>query len=402
MPQFAYKAKDELGKTVKGILASENEGTLEVTLNNEGLYLISLAEFQEKKVSVKRKLNRRDLIAFTIHLATVLSAGASLAQGLQDLAMQAEDPSFRRLIEDIHKSIEGGSSLSSALERHPTIFSEIYIRIVKAGEVTGNLDAVLFDLVKFLEWQEELASNVKQASYYPAILVTAITILIFVLFTFVFPKFKGILLSMNVPLPLPTRIVMSISNFLVSTWYFIIFGLAGGIIGQRFYIKTPKGRYFFDKMKLKLPIFGGLIRKTCLSRFAHYFAMLFRSGVEISQSLEVVERLVGNAVFAEVIKECTKNVRSGKSISTALRESGEFPSMVIRMIAIGESTGELEVTLDKICNFYNQEISATIKKIFAIMEPLIIMFIALVVLTVAVAIYLPMYKAMGSIGVTPR
>ena len=300
------------------------------------------------------------------------------------------------------KNIEAGNSLSKALTRHPKIFTEIYVRIVEAGEASGNVDKVLFDLVGFLEWQEEITGSITQATYYPALIFTAIIGLIFVLFTFVFPRFKGILLQFNVPLPLPTRIVMTLSNLMVQYWVPILVIIAGLIIFQRLWGKTPQGRLFFDGLKLKIPVIGPLLRKISLSRFAHYFGMLFRSGVELSQALEVVQNLVGNAVLSRALNNATKQVKAGKFISDALRETEEFPPMVIRMIGIGESTGELEGTLKKVCDFYNREIPATIKKLFAVIEPMAIIFLALVVLGVATAIYLPMYQVMGQIGTTPR
>lgn len=403
MPQFAYKAKDDNGRTVKGVVAADNEDALELALRKEGQYLLSYRESKAKQVQIrKKKLKRKELITFTTHLATILSTGASLTQGLQDLAIQTDDPGFRVVIEDLLKNIEAGHSLSKALARYPRLFSEIYVRIVEAGEASGNVDQVLFDLVGFLEWQEEMSGNITQATYYPGLIFTAIIGLIFVLFTFVFPKFKGILLQFNVPLPLPTRVVMTLSNFMVKYWLLIIAIIAGVIIFQRVWSKTPQGRLFFDRLKLRIPVIGPLLRKISLSRFAHYFGMLFRSGVELSQALETVENLVGNAVLSQALNNATKQVKAGKFISDALRETEEFPPMVIRMIGIGESTGELEGTLKKVCDFYNREIPATIKKLFAVIEPLAIIFLALVVLGVATAIYLPMYQVMSAVGGTPR
>jgi len=399
MPNFTYKARDEAGKTIKGTLIAENEEELAQALDRMKLYLVSAFPIKADKLQISRvKVKRKELISFTVHLAITVSAGISLLQGLQDLMEETEQSGFKKVVEDIRGNIIAGSSLSESLERHPRVFSELYVSIVRAGEVTGNMEVVLSDLVKFLEWQEELASSVKQATIYPAFILGAVSLLIVLLMAFVFPRFAVIFENTNVPLPTPTRIVMSISHIFTRYWWCLILGIAGTIGGYRVLANIPAGRLIFDRFKLNFPVFGELLRKIAISRFAYYLGTLYKAGIGISQSLLVVERVVGNAAIAKAISVARDQVVSGESMSKALGNSNEFPSLVIRMIKVGESTGNMDGTLAKVSQYYDREIPATIKKVFAIFEPMIVAFLAFVVLGMALSMFLPLYQIMGLVG----
>jgi len=402
MPQFTYKARDISGKPVKGVMAAADEGDLADALKEKELYLVHSKEKKENKTFISSisfgKVTRKDLIEFTTHLGTVLSAGVPILQGLQDLEGQTKKAKFREIIRRIREDIDGGSSLSSALFRYPKVFPQTYVNMVKAGEATGNVDMILKELTGFLEWQEELASNVKKASTYPLMVLAAVCILITIIFAFAFPRISGILLGMKVPLPLITRVMLGTSMFFKHYWWLIFSSLGMVAVSLRLIAKTPRGRLWIDKLKLRLPVVGELIRKIALSRFAHHLRLLWRAGIDIHQALTLVEGVVGNQVIARAINRAKEEVIAGGSLSKSLEESGQFPPLVIRMISIGEVSGEMDETLAKVSQYYDQEVPAAIKKIFAVMEPLLIVFLAFVVLGVALSMYLPLYTALGHLG----
>lgn len=401
--EFEYRARDLNGRVVRGVLEAPDEKHLHATLKKGGLYLVS-AKVIKKGNPKKRKsltfgkIRRKEVIAFTSHLATVISVGIPILQGLEDIARQTKNPKFRSIVEDIREKVRSGSSLSSALSRHPNVFSEIYINMVIAGEASGNLDNILKELTSFLEWQEELASNIKRASVYPAMVLTAVGILMTLLFAFAFPRITKILLGMKVPLPFITRALIAISSLFKDYWFFMFFLVALILFGIKFINKTEKGKLWIDWLKLRLPIFGDLIRKIAISRFAHQFSVLWQAGIDVPKSLTLVERVVGNKVIANAISRAREEVLEGKSLSEAFSESKEFPTLIVRMISLGEASGEMDTAMEKVSSYYDQEIPATIKKMFSVFEPMIIVVLAGIVLTVALSIYLPIYTAIGHIG----
>jgi type II secretory pathway component PulF len=400
MPTYKYKATNDAGKTVKGVMSAETEDALEAALDGQDLYLISASETSSSagrnggraggKRVVRSKVKRADLISFTVHLSTVLGAGVPILQGLDDMVEETENPYFRDVISGIKSSIQEGSSISDSFAVYPNVFGELYVAILRSGESTGRVDDVLKELVGFLEWQEELIGTIKQATTYPTIVVCAVMGLIGVMFTFVLPRFLTIFDDFNIALPLPTRIVIGISNFFQNFWWLMILAGVASLFAYRAANRTPQGRMAIDRMKLKIPVFGELMRKIALSRFSHYLATLFGAGVNILQALEVVERLVGNAVLADVVRRARLQVGTGQTISGALRESGEFPSMVTRMVSIGEATGNLEETLQKVSEYYDREVPQTIKRLFTALEGFIIITLGVVILFVVLSIILPM------------
>jgi type IV pilus assembly protein PilC len=270
--------------------------------------------------------------------------------------------------------------------------------MVKAGEASGNVDMILQELVGFLQWQEELISNIKKATTYPVIVLVAVFLLMSLLFAFAFPRITGMLFAMKVPLPFITRTMIGISMFFKAYWWVIFSTLAAAAVGLRAAAKTPKGKLWLDKLKLRLPVVGELIRKIALSRFAHHLGLLWRAGIDIGQALTLVEDTVGNQVIARAINQAKEEVLAGGSLYESLKKSGQFSPLVIRMISIGETTGEIDKSLAEVSEYYDREVPAIIKKIFSIMEPLLIVFLALVVLSVALSIYLPLYTALSHFG----
>ncbi|MFN3467176.1 MAG: type II secretion system F family protein [Candidatus Brocadiales bacterium] len=404
MPQYDYTAIDDYGKTVKGIIPAEDEQELASKLSQQGYYLLSASSAGARAKEGSGfyfywgKIKPREVITFTHHLSTVLSAGIPILQGLEDLIEQTSDLRFRRMVTDIKNDVQGGSKLSEALMRHPKAFSELYVNILKAGEATGELDKVLQDLATFLEWQEEMRGNIKQATMYPMILFIAIILLVGFLFAFVFPKITGILLELGIPLPLPTRIVIAVSNFMRHNWYYILAGIFAVFITFKIVARYSWGRMALDRFKLSIPVFGELMRKISLSRFSHFMAILFKAGVDIIQSLTVVEKVVGNEVIAKIVRGAREQVRTGHHLSESLKRSKQFPPLVVRMVEIGEASGEMDKSLERVSKYYDREIPMTIKRVFAIVEPSMLGFLAIIVAFVALSIFLPLYSSLGQIG----
>jgi type II secretory pathway component PulF len=398
--EFEYKAKDGSGRTISGVMEADSEDALADQLDTQNLFLVEAGPAKNRESSRKRggRVRARQILNFTLDLSTVLSAGIPITEGLSDLAKASEHSNLQAIIEDVLNSINSGSSLSAAFERHPQVFDTLYVSIVRAGETSGNLDRVLADLGVFLEWKADLRRDVIQAMIYPTMVMSAIFGLIILLATVVFPQFATVLNQSQGPIPVPTQILFFLSNTFRLYWWALAAGFLAVATGFYFWIRTPRGRHWFDSFKLKVPVLGSLARDVALSRFCHFFQILFSAGVDISQTLTIVEAVIGNSVLADATREVRNEVRAGNSISASLAATRRFPTMVIRMFHIGESSGQLVASLEKACRYYDKEIPATIKRVFSVLEPILYILLAVIVLTVALAIYLPLYQMMGSLG----
>jgi type IV pilus assembly protein PilC len=396
--EFDYKAKDETGRSVTGVLEADHEDALADLLDKQNLFLIDAkpAKKKEKQAKFLERIRARDILNFTSDLSTMLSVGISLTASLRDLAEGAEKAKLRTIIDDLVVSVESGSSISAAFGRHPDTFDEVFTSIIQAGEDSGNLDRVLSDLAEFLEWKGDLRREIGQALIYPAMVLTAVTGLIVLLATVVFPAFSQVLNQSSGPMPLPTQILFGLSEFLIAFWWLIFAGLIIGGISFFYWVRTPGGRFRFDGLTLKIPIFGILIRDIALSRFCHFFQILFNAGVDISQTLEILQTVVGNKVLGKATANVRTEIRAGESIAQSLDSTGRFPPMIIRVFRVGETSGQLDASLERACRYYDKQIPATIKQVFATLEPVLYVFLAFIVLMVALAIYLPLYQMMES------
>lgn len=407
MPAYAYRARDEAGRAVAGVLDAPSEGEVDSSLRNQGLYVISVREQapprakSPSRVSVGR-VSRRDLIVFTVHLGTILGAGIPVSTGLREFAQEAPNPKMRAVAEGVREAVENGALLSEAMSRMPKVFPEVYVAMVQAGEASGRLDRVLMDLVTSLEWQDGIVSQVRQASLYPLLLLTALMGLLTLLFTFVLPRFTAMILKFGAELPLPTRIVMGVGNFMQAYWQTVFLGIVVLIIGYRFLLTFPAGRYLADRVKLGLPIFGSVIRKVALGRFAHHMETLHRAGVDFVVALNVLERVVGNAVFARAVAQVRERVMAGMSFTEALRSTGQFPPLVLRMVGSGEITGTLDDSLAKVTQYYDREVPDTVRRLFAFLEPAMIASLSMIVLGAILSVYLPIYTLLAKLGARPR
>lgn len=400
MPSFKYKARDAEGQAVDGILEAEDEKALSEKLSDIGIVLVEAKAVKSTEgiAFYFGKVKRREIVLFTNHLATSVEAGVPVAQAIADYARETENPRVKRIVGDVERQVMAGTNLSEAMEQHPEAFSELYVSIVATGEATGNLDLVLRDLVGFLEWQEELVGQIKQASIYPAFLIMMIIGVIVIMMTVTLPKFIPVLKSFNVPLPGPTKVLIGISEFLQAYWFFLILFVVLFIIMYKVTNRTHKGKYFWDSVKLKMPLFGRLQHKIILSKFAHYFSILYNAGIGIIESFAIIERVVGNEVMRAAVLRARDAIEQGESIYESLKKESLFPPLVLRMIQVGESTGKLDTSLQKASDYYDREVPAAIKKMFAVFEPMLIIVMGGVVLFIALAIFLPLYKLTSSIG----
>lgn len=393
MPLFTYVAKDQSGRTLKGTLeAAERQAVLD-KLRTEGLAIISVEEVQtEKKSRASKKVKIDDLVVFSRQLATMVDAGIPILGSLDVLAQQAESKALKEVLLKVRDDVEVGLSLSGAFSKHPKAFSTLYISMIKAGESSGMLDEILDRLATYLEKSSALQKKIKSALVYPAV-VTAMALAITVLLLVkVIPVFKTVFAGFGATLPTPTLILITVSD-VFRKFFPILLGvliLIGFII--RHYIRTEKGRLQFDRWLLRLPVFGVLFTKVAVSKFTRTLSTLVRSGVPILASLEVVARTCGNRVFELAIEDVRTGVREGESIALPLEKSKVFPPMVVKMISIGEQTGELEKMLGKISDFYDEQVDATVSGLTSLIEPLIIAFLGIVIGGIVICMFLPIFR----------
>lgn len=399
MQRYLYTARDITGKITRGVIVAEDETDLARKISRLGYFLTGYKIYETPKLEKKLpKMNAKEVLNFTVQLVTLIEAGLPLLEALDSLAKEAENERVQGLIDGIRYRVEAGSSLKEALAFHSSTFSNLYISIVGAGEATGKLSQVLNDLTRFLEWQQELKAKIKESSIYPIILFLAMAVVIGVITGFVVPKFEPIFEQLGAQLPLPTKIILGISRFVKNFWWVGLILIVALILGYKIYNSTENGRYRLDSLKLKLPIFGKLLRKVVLSRFAHTFSMCVRSGIELLAALDIAKETVGNRRIEKAIEGIKESVNIGERLSTSLRASGEFPPIVVRMMAVGEKSGALSETVEKVASFYDKEVASSIKKIFALFEPIMIVFMGIVVGLIALSLFMPMFKMVQSIG----
>jgi type IV pilus assembly protein PilC len=402
MPTFMYVAQDRSGKKQSGTVNAETRQAATKQLQQRGLQIQNIKVQTEvrKGVSARTKVKSMELLVFTRQLSTIVSSGLPLLQGLEILAEQTEDPRFCLVIKDIAAQVEVGETFSEALRRFPRVFPDLFVSMVRAGEAGGDLDGVLLQLADYIERSEELKRKIKSAMMYPVIAFSMIILIAGGLIVFVVPQFERMFSDFAGGLPLPTKILVQVSNTLRSfTAVIILAGVIAVIFLLRMYARTPAGRYQFDALKLRLPVFGKLLRKVSVSRFTRTLSTLTRSGVPILQAMEIVERTAGNEVFAKVVREAGDSVRNGETLAEPLGRSGEFPAMVTRMIAVGEKTGALEQMLLKISEFYDSEVKAAVDGLTSMIEPILIMLMGIVVGSIVIALFMPILKMSQLAGV---
>lgn len=394
MPIYRYVAKETTGKNVNGILEYSDKAHLIEALRKKGLIIISIDETARRaRITIgSRKVKLEDIVIFSRQLATMVDSGIPLVQAMDILYDQIEQQQFKNVVATIRDDIEVGLSFSDALAKHPSIFSVLYINMVKAGESSGALDDILDRLASYLEKTSVLQRKVKTSLVYPAVVVTMAVLITLVMLLKVIPTFKGIFDMLGGTLPLPTRILIFVSDTLRSMFLYVVgvFAVLGFALKR--YMNTSQGRVIFDKMILRLPVLGQLLRKVAVAKFTRTLATLVKSGVPILVSLEIVGKTAGNTVIEKALQEVRTSIKEGENIADPLAKSGAFPPMVVRMIHVGEQTGELEKMLGKIADFYDDQVDAAVTGLTSLIEPLIIAFLGIVIGGIVIAMFLPVFK----------
>lgn len=407
MPKYIYKARTPQGKVVSDIIEATSQREVVDRLRGLRYVVIEVKEFKATPVKeflgklwpFKKKIKSSDLTVFSRQLSTLVSSGVPLVQGLSILEEQFESPAFRNVIKSIRSDIEAGVSISDAMKKHPYAFSELYIGMVHAGEVGGILDQVLDRLSTYLESAQELKAKIKGAMMYPIIVSCVAVGAAIVMLTVVVPRFAALFQEMGAKLPTPTLMLVNLSNFVKKwIWLFILIGITVVVLFRRIYKTNYKFALKVDSMLLNLPVVGDVIKKTAIAKFTRTLGTLIRSGVPILQAMETVAKTAGNKLIEKTIMEARESIREGERIAEPLKKSGVFPPMVVQMIAVGEETGALDSMLTKIADFYDSEVSAAVEGLTGMIEPLIIVFLAVVVGGMVVAMYLPMFEITSKIA----
>ncbi len=401
--KFKYEAKDTTGKVVKGTVTANSQADAVADLKRRNLSAVEvskggLAALFQKKPKNKRGLSKRasarrgELEVFTRQLATMLSAGIPMLEALEILADQAESAGFAYCLDRVVNDIRSGSDLSKAMEPHKRVFSHIYVSMIRAGEVSGQIDIILQRLAEYLEAAAHLRSEIKSAMTYPVIsLVLVLGIASFLMIGIV-PSFKPVFESLEVELPALTVFIMDAAFFMKDYWYLIFGGMAAALFALKAVCRTPKGAYAKDHVLLRLPVFGILFKKVALSRFARTFSTLVKSGVPILGAMEIVSDTSGNLVISRIVDSARDSVRNGESLSDPFSKSTVFPPMVVKMMAIGERSGALDALLEKIAEFYDQQVEAEVKGLTSMIEPIMIAIMGFIVGGIVLAVFLPIFK----------
>ncbi|HEV2209673.1 MAG TPA: type II secretion system F family protein [Verrucomicrobiae bacterium] len=394
MASYAFVAREtSTGREIRSTVDAVTEQAAIVTLLNRNLLVVSIQEKIGKKGRTSGgRVGLADLVIFTRQLATMIDAGLAMVQSLQGLAEQTTNKVMRDVIKDVCTRVEGGDSFSEALQKHPKAFSRLYVCMVSAGEKGGLLAEILSRLAVYLENAARLRKKVKSAMMYPTtVTIVAILITIFLLVKVV-PVFGEIFKSFGSDLPAPTQFLVNLSHFVQRFILPILLGMGAAVYGWFYFIKTTPGRTFWDKYRIRLPIFGSIAHKICLARFTRTLASLVRSGVPILEVLQIVSQTVGNVIMERAIKAAAVDIERGESISTALGKHPIFPSMIIRMVTAGEQTGKIDNMLERIADFLDEEIETTLSGLTALIEPILIVFLGVVVGGMVICMFLPIFK----------
>lgn len=399
MPLFKYQVRNNLGKVLDGTLEVENEAAAISALKQKRLEIVSLSpvagfelfwmNITKKKPNVKTK----DIVIFSRQFSTMINAGLPILQGLTIVAEQSENKDFRVLMSKVRDDISNGVPLSDALSRHPKVFSTLYVNMVKAGEQGGILDIIFERLSEYMEKAEGVTRKVKSAMMYPVVVMSIAFLVVIFLMMKVVPTFAEVFQSFGAQLPLPTRMVLGLSNFLISPKaVFLVIFCVLLVVVFNLYRRTKSGAFNIDNLILHMPVFGVLARKAAVAKFARTFGTLIKSGVPIMDALETVAKTSGNLVVEKALNDARDSVRSGKTLTQPLKESNIFPPMVTQMINVGEETGALDAMLSKVADFYEEEVDVAVEGITTIIEPILIVFLGVTLGFIVVAMFMPMFE----------
>jgi type IV pilus assembly protein PilC len=400
MPAFVWKGKTRDGKSVSGERVGDNKEAVMALLRREQILVSSVKE-KGKELALPKLgggVPAKDLAVFTRQFSVMIDAGLPLVQCLEILASQQENKTFAKILQQTRMDVEGGASLADAMRKHPKAFDELFVNMIAAGEAGGILDTILKRLATYIEKSVKLKSQVKGAMIYPIAVMSIAAIVVAVILWKVIPTFAAMFEGLGAQLPLPTRIVIAMSNWFVRLLPFLVLGAVGGALLLRRYYATYGGRRTIDRIILKLPVLGVLMQKISVARFCRTLATLISSGVPILDGLEITARTSGNAIVEDAIMAVRKAVESGQTLAQPLKESGVFPPMVVQMIGVGEQTGALDAMLSKIADFYEDEVDQAVANLLTLLEPIMIMFLGVTVGGIVISMYLPLFDLISKLS----
>jgi type IV pilus assembly protein PilC len=402
---YAYKVRDRQGKLLTGTLEAESVAIVAGKLRQMGYVPVSIQSGESKSLQrdlkipyLSGRIKLKEVAVFSRQFATMINAGLTLLRSLSILAEQTSNKELARIIGEVRRDVERGSALSVALAKHPKAFSRLYVAMVRSGETGGSLDSVLTRLATTIEQQVDLRRKVKSAMTYPIVVGVIVVLILIAMLIFVVPMFKGMYHDLNAKLPAPTLVLLAVSNALKQFFPLVFLGAGGAAWAAKRYVNTPPGRRRFDAYKLRAPVFGPLAHKTALARFSRSLAALVRAGVPILDALEIVSETAGNVIVAEAAADTQAAVKAGESLARPLEAHPVFPPMVTQMIAVGEETGALDELLEKIADFYDAEVEATVDALTSLIEPLLIVVMGIAVGGMVIALYMPMFSIIGKLG----
>jgi type IV pilus assembly protein PilC len=401
MPSYLWKGKNVAGQAQSGVLTLDSRDQVLAQLRKQRISVISVQEKPKDlkfKIPWKKGVSTRELAVFTRQFATMIDSGLPLVQCLEILSKQATNEHFKKTIEAVTADVEAGSTLNEALARHPTCFDNLYVHMVNAGEAGGILDTILARLASYIEKSDSLKRKVKSALTYPAVvLFVAAGVTIFML-TAIIPTFANLFKDFGAELPLPTKIVMAMSDFLRATWWLLIMIAIGLVFLFKRYYKTNSGKHRVDGMSLRFPVLGDVLKKASVARFTRTLGTLVSSGVPILKGLEITAETAGNVILSDAIKETRSSIGQGETISGPLSKCDVFPPMVVQMIAVGEETGALDAMLSKIADFYDDEVDTAVATLTSVIEPVLIVIMGVIVGGMVIAMYMPMFEMVKAIS----
>ena len=401
MPVFTFTGTTPAGQKISGERVAENKQVLKAALARERITAGAIKE-KGKEFALPTfgsgKVASKDIAIFFRQFSVMIDSGLPLVQCLEILAANQENPAFQKCLNAVRGTVEGGSSLANAMRQHPKIFDDLTTNMIEAGETGGILDTILQRISAYVEKAVKLKAAVKSALIYPVSVISIAVLIVGALLKFVVPIFANLFAGLGVDLPLPTKIVMGLSRFVGDFWWVFIVVIVGLVVGVKQIQKHPRGRFYWDKMMLNLPVFGMVLRKIAVARFTRTLGTLITSGVPILEGLAITARTSGNAVLEESLMKVRKAIEEGRTIVDPLKESGVFPNMVTQMIGVGEATGAMDAMLQKIADFYEDEVDAATKDMLTLLEPIMIAFLGVAVGGIVISLYMPLFALIGKLA----
>jgi type IV pilus assembly protein PilC len=400
MASFEWKGRDRAGRAQSGVLVADNKDAVLAVLRRQQIVPIAVQE-KGKEIALPRLrggVNEKTLAVFTRQFSVMIDAGLPLVQCLQILGEQQENKTFQRILLQVREDVESGASLANAMKKHPQAFNDLFVNMVAAGEAGGILDTILQRLATYIEKAARLKAQVRSALIYPIAVLSIAALVVYIILWKVIPVFGALFVSLGADLPLPTRVVIALSHFVGRYWWAIVGIVIAGVVALRRYYATEQGRLVIDRMLLKMPVLGTVLRKIAVARFCRTLGTLLSAGVPVLESLEITARTSGNAVIERSILEVRKQVEEGKALADPLKSTNQFPPMVVQMISVGEATGAMDTMLAKIAEFYEEEVDIAVAGMMKLLEPLLILFLGVVIGGIVISMYLPMFDLISKIG----